>query len=211
MKRSGEQLDDRIVEVHWDPVKEQWRFMRFRDDKPAGNFKTVVENIIKSIADGVEKEQVIHTASHVESECPTDRAPSSSHDPRPSATPGKHATPIRNNVRTGRPRPPPPGHRRKPTIPPVNRRTGTHRDAQTGPRPSRGMGPSRSRRGARSPARRWSLGCTDDGRAGGHRGPCARRSRLPSNVALYGPTQSFTGHGRRYGVEGTYVCGPAGT
>ena len=77
MKRSGEQLDDRIVEVHWDPVKEQWRFMRFRDDKPAGNFKTVVENIIKSIADGVEKEQVIITSSHVGNERSTNWAPSS--------------------------------------------------------------------------------------------------------------------------------------
>jgi len=57
MKRSGEQLDDRIVEVHWDLAKEHWRMMRFRDDKPAGNYKTVVENIIKSIADGVEKDQ----------------------------------------------------------------------------------------------------------------------------------------------------------
>lgn len=60
LKRAGEQLDDRIVEVHWDPVNEHWRMMRFRDDKPAGNYKTVVEKIIKSIADGVEKEQVIY-------------------------------------------------------------------------------------------------------------------------------------------------------
>ncbi|TFY57978.1 hypothetical protein EVJ58_g6686 [Rhodofomes roseus] len=57
LKRSGEQLDDRIVEVHWDPTRERWRMMRFRDDKPAGNYKTVVEAIIKSIADGVEKDQ----------------------------------------------------------------------------------------------------------------------------------------------------------
>lgn len=58
MKKSGEQLDDRIVEVHWDPTVEGWRMMRFRTDKPEGNFKTVVENIIRSIADGVEKDQV---------------------------------------------------------------------------------------------------------------------------------------------------------
>lgn len=32
--------------------------MRFRDDKPKGNHKSVVDNIIKSIVDGVEKEDV---------------------------------------------------------------------------------------------------------------------------------------------------------
>lgn len=32
--------------------------MRFRDDKPQGNHRSVVENIIQSIADGVEKEAV---------------------------------------------------------------------------------------------------------------------------------------------------------
>jgi len=37
MKASGEQFDERIVEVHWDPQHEHWRLMRFRDDKPAGN------------------------------------------------------------------------------------------------------------------------------------------------------------------------------
>lgn len=58
MKLSGEQIDDRIVEVHWDPELGRWRMLRFRDDKPHGNFKTVVENIIQSIADGVEKPMV---------------------------------------------------------------------------------------------------------------------------------------------------------
>ena len=58
MKTSGEQLDDRIVEVHWDPEYRGWRMMRFRDDKPNGNHQSVVENIIKSIADGVEKDAV---------------------------------------------------------------------------------------------------------------------------------------------------------
>lgn len=58
MKTSNEQLDDRIVEVHWDNVGEHWRMMRFRDDKPNGNHKSVVDNIIKSIADGVEKDEV---------------------------------------------------------------------------------------------------------------------------------------------------------
>ncbi|KAI0062306.1 mRNA capping enzyme [Artomyces pyxidatus] len=59
LKASGEQIDDRIVEVHWDPVGENWRMMRFRDDKPHGNHRSVVENIIQSIADGVEKEALL--------------------------------------------------------------------------------------------------------------------------------------------------------
>ncbi|KAJ7709742.1 mRNA capping enzyme, catalytic domain-containing protein [Mycena rosella] len=58
MKSSGEQYDDRIVEVHWEPSHSRWRIMRFRDDKPNGNHRKVVENIIQSIADGVEKDTV---------------------------------------------------------------------------------------------------------------------------------------------------------
>lgn len=58
MKLSGEQVDDRIVEVHWDPELSSWRKMRFRDDKPHGNYRTIVEKIIQSIADGVEKPTV---------------------------------------------------------------------------------------------------------------------------------------------------------
>ncbi|KAJ3527211.1 hypothetical protein NM688_g8157 [Phlebia brevispora] len=61
MKSSGEQFDDRIVEVHWDPQFEGWRMMRFRDDKPDGNHKNVVDNILVSIADGIEKEEVSPT------------------------------------------------------------------------------------------------------------------------------------------------------
>ena len=59
MKLSGEQVDDRIVEVHWEPSTMRWRMMRFRDDKPNGNHHSVVKNIIQSIMDGVEKEDVI--------------------------------------------------------------------------------------------------------------------------------------------------------
>ena len=60
MKSSGEQIDDRIVEVHWDPAASHWRMMRFRDDKPNGNYRNVVDNIIQSIAEGVEKDTVRH-------------------------------------------------------------------------------------------------------------------------------------------------------
>jgi len=59
MKSSGEQFEDRVVEVHWDPVVEGWRMMRFRDDKPTGNFIKTVESVIESIQDGVEKETVL--------------------------------------------------------------------------------------------------------------------------------------------------------
>ncbi|KAI0707622.1 mRNA capping enzyme, alpha subunit [Earliella scabrosa] len=65
MKTSNEQLDDRVVEVHWDPVGEHWRMMRFRDDKPHGNHKSVVENIIKSIADGVEKDALLARSASI--------------------------------------------------------------------------------------------------------------------------------------------------
>jgi hypothetical protein len=58
LKASGEQVDDRVVEVHWDIEEECWRMMRFRDDKPHGNHKDVVEKIIDSIADGVGKDVV---------------------------------------------------------------------------------------------------------------------------------------------------------
>lgn len=58
MKVSGEQFEDRIVEVHWDPTVEGWRMMRFRDDKPAGNHIKTVESVILSIRDGVDKDVV---------------------------------------------------------------------------------------------------------------------------------------------------------
>ena len=58
MKATGEQIDDRIVEVYWETSENRWRMMRFRDDKPNGNHVSVVENIIQSIIDGVEKEDV---------------------------------------------------------------------------------------------------------------------------------------------------------
>ncbi|KAF8197525.1 mRNA guanylyltransferase [Pholiota molesta] len=64
LKKSGEQVDDRIVEVHWDPSISRWRMMRFRNDKPHGNHKSVVENILESIADGVEKEHTVECDSN---------------------------------------------------------------------------------------------------------------------------------------------------
>jgi mRNA guanylyltransferase len=58
MKLTGEQIDDRTVEVRWDPALSHWRMMRFRDDKPNGNHQDIVEKIIRSIVDGVEKDAV---------------------------------------------------------------------------------------------------------------------------------------------------------
>jgi mRNA guanylyltransferase len=58
MKATGAQYDDRIVEVSWDKEKETWRFMRFRDDKTDGNHISVIQNIIESIIDGVELDEV---------------------------------------------------------------------------------------------------------------------------------------------------------
>lgn len=57
-KASGEQYDDRVVEVVWDQHRDTWKMLRFRDDKREGNYKTVVTSIIKSIKHGVEAEQV---------------------------------------------------------------------------------------------------------------------------------------------------------
>ncbi|EGO21029.1 hypothetical protein SERLADRAFT_475657 [Serpula lacrymans var. lacrymans S7.9] len=67
MKLSEEQFDDRIVEVHWNPDISRWRLMRFRDDKQNGNYRTVVENIIQSILDGVEKETLLVRSNSIRS------------------------------------------------------------------------------------------------------------------------------------------------
>ncbi|KAL1693326.1 mRNA capping enzyme, catalytic domain-containing protein [Schizophyllum commune] len=65
LKESGVQVDDRIVEVHWDSELQKWRMMRFRDDKPNGNHISVVENIIRSIADGVEKDALLSRTQRI--------------------------------------------------------------------------------------------------------------------------------------------------
>ncbi|KAF7363583.1 mRNA-capping enzyme subunit alpha [Mycena sanguinolenta] len=65
MKSSGEQCDDRIVEVRWEPEHNRWRRMRFRDDKPHGNHKNIVDKIIISIADGVEKDILLERSNSI--------------------------------------------------------------------------------------------------------------------------------------------------
>lgn len=92
MKLDGEQIDDRIVEVHWDAEREGWRMMRFRDDKPAGNHRSVVDKIINSIADGVEKDAVrplVRPSSAFVDDVSFSSYRSSSHDPRLFAQHGK--------------------------------------------------------------------------------------------------------------------------
>ena len=83
---SNEQLDERVVEVHWDSAAEHWRMMRFRDDKPHGNHKNIVDAIIGSIADGVEKDAV--SAAVLVCECVL-TAGSSSRGRTSSATRGR--------------------------------------------------------------------------------------------------------------------------
>lgn len=60
MKTSGQQFDDRVVEVAWDMKTENWRILRFRDDKPHANHHTVVNSVLESIKDGVELDEVRH-------------------------------------------------------------------------------------------------------------------------------------------------------
>lgn len=55
---SGEQWDNRVVEVVWEPDPARWRMLRFRDDKREGNFETVVDSVIQSIRDGVLEQTV---------------------------------------------------------------------------------------------------------------------------------------------------------
>jgi hypothetical protein len=63
-KLSGEQYDDRIVEVTWDKRDECWVFQRLRTDKLEGNHITVVEDLIRCIQRGVECHTVSPPSGH---------------------------------------------------------------------------------------------------------------------------------------------------
>lgn len=96
MKTSGEQCDDRIVEVHWDTDFDCWRFMRFRDDKPHGNHRSVVHKVIESIRDGVEKEALLERSSAIRNAWKVRHGqPSTANQPPRQNTGAPHAPPPR--------------------------------------------------------------------------------------------------------------------
>ncbi|EIM90002.1 mRNA capping enzyme [Stereum hirsutum FP-91666 SS1] len=127
-KASREQLDDRIVEVHWDNVKEHWRFMRFRDDKLHGNHRKVVEGIIQSIADGVEKDDLLARSTAIKNAWkarhgqPSQSSqppphPHSQHPP-PSHHPSSHHQQQNPNPYAQGPPPPPLPSKKAPIVAP---------------------------------------------------------------------------------------------
>lgn len=59
-KARGEPLQHRIAECN--KVDGLWRFLRWRDDKTAGNHQSSVEKILQSIDDGVTQEELIAAA-----------------------------------------------------------------------------------------------------------------------------------------------------
>ncbi|TCD64151.1 Dcp1p-Dcp2p decapping enzyme complex alpha subunit [Steccherinum ochraceum] len=128
LKSDGDQLDDRVVEVHWDVDNECWRMMRFRDDKPNGNHKSVVDGIIKSIADGVEKDALLARSSNIRNAWkarlgqPSQPPPPQGHQAtKPPPTQQPH--PPSGNINpyqpaSSAPQPPPPGPSSRSSLPP---------------------------------------------------------------------------------------------
>ncbi|KAJ2879673.1 hypothetical protein H4R27_005169 [Coemansia aciculifera] len=66
--RSAHELEGRIGETVYDPEyapPAQWRFMRFRDDKPHGNHISIVHKIIESMGDNMELPELIESMAAV--------------------------------------------------------------------------------------------------------------------------------------------------
>ncbi|KAJ2504485.1 hypothetical protein IWW47_002505 [Coemansia sp. RSA 2052] len=66
--RSARELEGRIGEMVFDPEHAppgQWRFMRFRDDKPHGNHISTVQKIIESMKDNMELPELIDSMAAV--------------------------------------------------------------------------------------------------------------------------------------------------
>lgn len=57
----------KIAEFSWLAETQNWKFLRFREDKNDANHSTVVEKIIDSIRDGVEAHQLISKAPRIRS------------------------------------------------------------------------------------------------------------------------------------------------
>ncbi|KAI0430445.1 mRNA capping enzyme [Xylaria sp. FL1042] len=64
LKGLDDPLDERVVEVYMDAQK-RWRFYRFRDDKTDGNHISVVNNVIESIRDGVNQEDLYNAVKSI--------------------------------------------------------------------------------------------------------------------------------------------------
>ncbi|GAA5927103.1 hypothetical protein JCM1841_006048, partial [Sporobolomyces salmonicolor] len=109
-KASGEQYDDRVVEVVWDKQRETWKLLRFRDDKYEGNYKTVVASIIKSIQHGVEAEQLVANAGRVRHAWKAREAARRRRAPpsHPQAPPRASIPPSNGHAPHGHSLPPPP-------------------------------------------------------------------------------------------------------
>ncbi|KAG8978443.1 Dcp1p-Dcp2p decapping enzyme complex alpha subunit [Tulasnella sp. 425] len=98
MKETGEQFDDRVVEVVWNFAERNWKILRFRDDKKHGNHRDVVTSVIESIQDGVEVDALLQGAAAV-------RTAWKQRESR-GGNPPPHQPPVAS--RTGHPPPPPP-------------------------------------------------------------------------------------------------------
>lgn len=95
-KASEEQYDGRVVEVTWNGAAQNWVWHRFRDDKEHGNHQSVVNNILDSIQDGVEADQLISHANTIRTnwkereKAAASAPPSHPHPPHGYGQPGQY-------------------------------------------------------------------------------------------------------------------------
>ena len=67
MKALNEPLDERIVECYLDK-QQQWRFLRWRNDKHDANHITTANSVMESIQDSVSEEQLIASSRKIRDE-----------------------------------------------------------------------------------------------------------------------------------------------
>ncbi|KAK9458766.1 mRNA capping enzyme, catalytic domain-containing protein [Lipomyces oligophaga] len=65
LKSLEEPLNGRIVECSFDINLKKWRYMRFRDDKPSANHKSVVQKVFESVLDNVTKEDLLKASAEI--------------------------------------------------------------------------------------------------------------------------------------------------